>query len=292
MSLQVHVYLLLDAICLFSLLHVAFGHGFVYNVVIGGQVYPGWNPFVDPYTTTPAGIVRKVLSDGFVSSSDPDIYVTMVATMGQILLQVHHPDLKSFFNGPILATTKDPYPRIWLLATAIVQISNPQMHAGLRELFLDFQYPDGLAPGQYLMRNEMYSAFLDLESELFLTGLDVLLSIPLHSSDPQFYPSCSQVKVIVTGTSAPSDSELVSMQTLYHDQGVTFPNIYGDSVVFTIPGPPPVDFDGNGGSTSTSRATSMTGFSQAPTSTTPVPTPRPSAQCHLTSRKLLRRKAF
>jgi len=25
------------------------GHGFVHNVVVGGQSYPGWNPFTDPY---------------------------------------------------------------------------------------------------------------------------------------------------------------------------------------------------------------------------------------------------
>ncbi|KAF8973153.1 glycoside hydrolase, partial [Flammula alnicola] len=58
---------------LLSVLRLAAGHGFVHNVVIGGLSYPGWNPFVDPYTDTPPRVVRKVLNDGYISIPDPDI---------------------------------------------------------------------------------------------------------------------------------------------------------------------------------------------------------------------------
>lgn len=40
-------------------------HGYVQNVTIGGQVYPGWLPFDSPYVTPPPQTVeRKVADDG------------------------------------------------------------------------------------------------------------------------------------------------------------------------------------------------------------------------------------
>jgi len=39
---------LVRIIYLFSVMHAASGHGFVHSIVMGGQDYPGWNPFVDP----------------------------------------------------------------------------------------------------------------------------------------------------------------------------------------------------------------------------------------------------
>jgi len=140
-----------------------------------------------------------------------------------------------------------------------------------------FTIPAGLIPGEYLVRNEI---------------------IALHSSTPQFYPSCSQIKVTGSGTHLPSNSDMVSMQTLY--KGVTFPNIYTDSTIsFTIPGPPPVNFDGNGGGASPSaQVTSTTAAygnvttktSQSPSSSTPVSigSSQPSMYCQLGS-KLRRR---
>jgi len=71
------------------------------------------------------------------------------------------------------------------------------------------------------------------------------------------------------------------MQALY--AGASFPNIYGDSVSFTIPGPPPVNFDGNGGATSVSSSTRA----QTLVAATPVST-GPTQQCSLGSKKLLR----
>ena len=39
--------LLLTVVCLFFLDGVA-GHGYVQEVTIGGKVYPGWDPNIDP----------------------------------------------------------------------------------------------------------------------------------------------------------------------------------------------------------------------------------------------------
>jgi len=39
--------LLLGIIYIFSVVRAVCGHGFVHSVVMGGQEYPGWNPFVD-----------------------------------------------------------------------------------------------------------------------------------------------------------------------------------------------------------------------------------------------------
>lgn len=66
-----------------SILSQVHAHGFVHDVVIGSQVYTGWNPFVDPYvgidchlsirllicydsyaSPIPERIVRKIPSDG------------------------------------------------------------------------------------------------------------------------------------------------------------------------------------------------------------------------------------
>lgn len=32
-------------------LHVVVGHGYVHSVDVGGQSYPGWNPFSDPWVS-------------------------------------------------------------------------------------------------------------------------------------------------------------------------------------------------------------------------------------------------
>jgi hypothetical protein len=77
------------------------------------------------------------------------------------------------------------------------------------------------------------------------------------------------------------------MQALY--AGASFPNIYGDAVSFTIPGPPPVNFDGNGGATSVSGTTVLNSSTRTQTlaAATPVST-GPTQQCSLGSKKLLR----
>ncbi|KAF8160838.1 glycosyl hydrolase family 61-domain-containing protein [Crassisporium funariophilum] len=295
-------FFLFSLIYFLATLHFVAGHGYIHSIVVGGQSYPGWNPFVDPYTSTPARVVRKVLNDGFVPDTDPDIAChhggndgtaasASAASGTQVVFQWaywpgdHQGPVSTYMascNGDcatfgandarwfkIDADGYDPSNRQWAAAKLIASGSS-----------WTSTIPAALAPGQYLIRNEI---------------------IALHSSTPQFYPSCSQITVTGTGTGVPSGNELVSMQTLY--QGVAFPDIYGDSVSFTIPGPPPVRFDGNAGGTplppatgtsTTSRdgAVTTSTVATASTASTPVYTSQPSKQCHLaSSRKLVRRRS-
>lgn len=81
------------------------------------------------------------------------------------------------------------------------------------------------------------------------------------------------------------------MQAIY--AGASFPNIYGDSVSFTIPGPSPVKFDGNGATTSRSvtSTTALNGGTKTQTLTAATPlSSGPTQQCSLGSKKLLRKK--
>jgi hypothetical protein len=75
--------------------------------------------------------------------------------------------------------------------------------------------PFNVAPGEYLLRIEL---------------------VALHSiGAPQFYPSCSQIRVSGTGSGAPGDGEAVPIQDIY--KGYSFPNIWKPSYVFKIAGP-------------------------------------------------------
>ncbi|KAF8813765.1 hypothetical protein BYT27DRAFT_7130798 [Phlegmacium glaucopus] len=276
-----------------SVAHLAAGHGFVHSVVFGGQTYPGWNPFVDPYATPPpARVIRKVLSDGYVSSSDPDLAchhggnngtpaIASAPSGSPVVFQWSY--WPSDHQGPISTymtscngdcTTFPANDARWFKIDAVGYDSVNQQWAAAKLIANNASWtsiiPVGLAPGQYLIRFEI---------------------IALHSSTPQFYPSCSQVNVTGIGTGVPSASELTTMQALY--QRVSFPNIYGASVSFTIPGPPPVSFDSNGGTSPppSSFAAANPGTAAAtPTSTSlPVATTasanQPLKQCRLVSKK-------
>ncbi|PPQ77226.1 hypothetical protein CVT25_011072 [Psilocybe cyanescens] len=245
-----------------SVLHLAAGHGFVHNVVANGEVYPGWNPFVDPCAFDAFGLrvfhvpsVMAIPLSHKLSDHQGPVSTYMTSCDG---------DCSSFSANParwfkVDADGYDPSNKQWAAARLIAN-----------NFSWVLTIPAGLAPGQYLMRNGI---------------------IALHSSEPQFYPSCSQLEITGSGTGAPSDGQLVTMQALY--EGVTFPDIYADSVSFTVPGPSSVDFDGQSGSTvaATPKISTTTATSQqtsAPGTSSPGPDNR---QCRLASRKLRRRNS-
>ncbi|KAJ8077201.1 hypothetical protein PM082_001629 [Marasmius tenuissimus] len=134
--------------------------------------------------------------------------------------------------------------------------------------------PASLAPGQYLMRNEI---------------------IALHSNPPQYYPSCVQLNVKGNGQGYPSEGDLVSIPGLYDK--VAFPNIYSNFGSFTIPGPPPVSLDNsNPPYTATKTPSSTTAGTAGVPATTRTPSgggDRPlnhdtragRGHCRLTSRR-------
>lgn len=75
--------------------------------------------------------------------------------------------------------------------------------------------PLNTAPGEYLLRVEL---------------------LALHSiGAPQFYPSCSQIRVSGTGNGTPEDGEAVQIQDIY--KGYSFPNIWKPVSAFEIAGP-------------------------------------------------------
>ncbi|KAF9469883.1 glycosyl hydrolase family 61-domain-containing protein [Collybia nuda] len=271
------------------------GHGFVHSVIVGGREYPGWNPFSDPYSVPPAKIVRKVLNDGFIDSEDADLpchhggndgtgAIADVNAGSQVTLRWSYwpadhqgpvstymascnGDCATFLAGngkwfKLDAEGYDSSTRQW--ATDRLRANNNSWSSTI---------PAQLAPGQYLIRNEI---------------------IALHSIIPQFYPSCSQINVSGTGTSQPHENELVSIPGLYNN--AIWPNIYGNFSSFTIPGPLPVTFsDNEGGATPVSPTAASTppNPSGGDTSTTwSVPKPsRPPTHCHLASRRLIRRRS-
>ncbi|KAF8070660.1 glycosyl hydrolase family 61-domain-containing protein [Lyophyllum atratum] len=281
----------------FTVISGVASHGFVHSVVIDGQEYPGWNPFSDPYVNSPPKVVRKVLNDGFVAGTDPDLPchhggddgtgLVAAATAGsQVTFRWsywpgdHQGPVSTYMascNGDCAtfsannarwfkldAEGYEPSTREW--AADKLRANNNSWVSTI---------PAGLTPGPYLIRNEI---------------------VALHSITPQFYPSCSQVKLSGSGTGLPADNDLVSMAGLYSN--VTWPNIYSDFGTFSIPGPPPVTF-GVGGNlppvtpTVTSADPTSTGgptqASNTPSTTTPVPSSQASGHCLLNSRRLVRR---
>ena len=109
--------------------------------------------------------------------------------------------------------------------------------------------PLNIAPGEYLLRIEL---------------------LALHSiGAPQFYPSCSQIRVSGTGNGAPRDGEAIPIQDLY--KGYSFPNIWKPGSVFKIAGPAVASFVATAAPAPTpspSPSIGATSFARTPTATT------------------------
>ncbi|KAF9263380.1 hypothetical protein L218DRAFT_927969 [Marasmius fiardii PR-910] len=261
-------------LCLFASLPPVLAHGFVHTVTIDGQEYPGWNPFSDPYLNPqPSRVVRKVQSDGFVSINDPDLPCHHDGNTGNdtAVAEVNAGSTVTFqwgywpsdHQGPVStymtfcngdcrsfsvtgakwfkldAGGYDADAKLW--ASDQLRMDNNSWKSTI---------PASLAPGQYLIRNEI---------------------IALHSITPQNYPSCVQLDVKGSGKGYPSDKDLVSIPGLYDN--VAFPNIYSDFGSFTIPGPPPVSLDNSNSPFTITRTASS---STAATGVVPVGTRTPS----------------
>lgn len=241
--LLLHPYNLFFTLFCLSRLGLVIAHGFVNEVIIGDQSHPGWNPFVDPYNDNSQRVVRKVLNDGFVGTGDPDLachhlgsdpahLVADISAGSQITFKWaywpgdHQGPISTYMtscNGD--CTVFRPEGARWFKIDE-AGYDNGQWAAAIliaNGLRWTSTIPTQLAQGEYLIRHEI---------------------IALHSvGTPQFYPSCTQVRVTGSGTGLPSDSDLVGIPALYN--GVQFPDIYNGFSSFTVPGPPIVTF-GNG----------------------------------------------
>ena len=60
-------------LCIFLFFPSVEGHGYVATVTIGGKVYPGWDPNVDPYVRIESSLV-----------SGSDLIVTDMQTLSRV----------------------------------------------------------------------------------------------------------------------------------------------------------------------------------------------------------------
>ncbi|OBZ67998.1 Polysaccharide monooxygenase Cel61a [Grifola frondosa] len=231
-------------------------HGYVQNVVVGGQDYTGWLPFTDPYANpVPSRIVRKIPDDGpILSVSDSGLACNTGGEQGAKLVADAAAGSKVTFEwtnwpadhlGPVSVymascngdcTNFDVSGAKWFKIDAAGYTNKVWASTNLiaNNNSWTTTIPSQLAPGEYLMRNEI---------------------VALHDAGaPQYYPSCSQVKVSGSGTQQPPTSDLVSIPGLYDN--TVWPDIWSDSFnSFTIPGPP-VAFSSSGGSSQAAQSTS------------------------------------
>jgi hypothetical protein len=214
-------------------------HGYVQHVDLDGTGYDAWLPFTDPYNSpVPQRISRKVQNDSPVL----DIHSNTLACNVQgedpapLIGDIQAGKTLSFkWNtwpadhiGPITVylapcPTDDcstlssssarwfPIDKRGLDTTG--QWFTPQFIAAGATLTTTI--PPTLKPGAYLARMEI---------------------IGLHSTGaPQFYPSCTQIRVSGSGSDIPSDSEMVSIPGLY--DGHVFPDVWSNPTQYTMAGP-------------------------------------------------------
>lgn len=290
-------------------------HGYVQEVAIGGNTYPGWDPNIDPYASPAVSrVIRKIPNDGPVldihdaslacnvggeqgaglvaeAEAGSQVKFTMIRWPDDHLGPVSHymascnGDCKQFDTSDAQWFKVDEagYDNgVWASTTLIKDNLSSTM-----------TIPAALKPGEYLIRHEI---------------------VALHDANqPQYYPSCAQVKVTGSGTQTPPSSDLVKIPGVY--DSFKWPDIWSDSFhSFTIPGPK-VAFSNSGSGTnnaapeppaaSPSKASPSTAassshiptashsgaVSSATPSSSPVfpPSSAPTGKCH--SRMVKRRKS-
>ncbi|KAI0743568.1 glycosyl hydrolase family 61-domain-containing protein [Daedaleopsis nitida] len=241
-------------------------HGFVHSLEVGGKNYSGWLPFTDPYESpVPSRIVRKIPGDGpvmDVTSSDiacnqggnPGVSAIASAAAGSTITFDWN-SWPSDHMGPIdnyMASCDGDCSKLdaskakWFKVQASGYSDGKWAATKLIEngAKWDVTIPAELAAGEYLIRHQI---------------------VALHSAgEPQFYPSCAQLKVTGGGGKTPSGSDLVSIPGVYNS--VQWPDIWSDSFKsFTIPGPA-VAFSGSSSGSEPSSGSENT-ESSVPTST-------------------------
>jgi len=264
----------LPLLCIFSsLISGAFAHGFIKEVTIGGQTYPGWDPNLDPYTGTPTSrVIRKIPNDGPVTdTSSADLSCNALGEAGQPIsanakpgdqivwqwnqwLEDHHGPVWTYMapcDGPCasfdISLDKGGKNLKWFKIDAQGYDASTKTWASddLRAAGNKWTstIPANLKAGEYLVRHEV---------------------VALHSTPAQFYPACAQIKLSGGGSAVPSGSDLASIPGLFKQS--QFPNIWGDNVSFAIPGP-------NVLGTNSPGVNNGNGQSSAPTGTQGVATP-------------------
>ncbi|KAJ7793714.1 glycosyl hydrolase family 61-domain-containing protein [Mycena olivaceomarginata] len=123
-----------------------------------------------------------------------------------------------------------------------------QAKLGGRRFSCTRQDPRELGAGEYLMRHEI-----------------IALHTAQSSGGAEFYISCSQLKVVGSGSGAPKESELVRFPGAYHakDKGILI-DIYNMKETYQFPGPPVAAFVNGGPSPAHSPHSSSFSHSMPP----------------------------
>lgn len=216
-------------------------HGYIEDVTVAGKKYPGWHPFVDPYVASPpVTVVRHVRDDGPVLDvHSGDLACSVAGHKGTGKAAEANAGDKITFHwnqwlddhlGPVTTymadcnndcTNFDAASGKWFKIDAAGYDSKKKQWASdvvrANGNTWTSTIPASLAPGQYLVRHEI---------------------VALHdASQPQFYPSCTQVKIKQGGNAKPSGSQTVSIPGIYDN--FRFPDIWSDGFnSFTVAGPP------------------------------------------------------
>ncbi|RYP43252.1 hypothetical protein DL770_011765 [Monosporascus sp. CRB-9-2] len=118
----------------------------------------------------------------------------------------------------------------------------------------DFTLPSALAPGQYLVRQEMI-------------GLHEADALATAGRGAQFYPSCVQLEVTGSGTEVPSQNYDIVKGYNADEPGIVF-NLYSSYTSYPIPGPDVFSF-GSGSNPAPAPAPESTTAAPAPTTAAP-----------------------
>lgn len=216
----------------------ATAHGFVAQMTIDGQSYPGNNP----YGATNPSIIRKISNfDPVKGANNPDINCGPGAGPAS--------DIGTANPGSIVTFNWNPWPHntgpiIDYMASCgdtpcnqfdsrnaqwfkIAQVGRKNGNGEwvqqdiMNGQVASVQLPSNLAPGNYLIRHEI-----------------IALHLSSDYGGAEFYPSCSQIRVGGNGNGRPSPNELVTFPGAYSDtdSGILL-NAFDNNAVYNFPGP-------------------------------------------------------
>ncbi|KAG6333736.1 hypothetical protein ID866_5349 [Astraeus odoratus] len=269
--------------------HPARAHGYVGQVSIDGKVYMGNVPNAQP---TPS-IVRQINTiDPVKNASNPYLNCGQSAQLASLVADANPGSKLQFWwsggdgtnwphnTGPIMTymascedTTCDQYDSTDALWFKIDETGLTPGNMSWYQANLmtgsptNVTLPSDLAPGEYLIRHEI-----------------IALHLATTLGGAEFYPSCTQVKILGDQTGTPTSSEEVTFPGGYSDTdpGIYDPTVFDTPVQYTFPGPPIATFVTSGSSGSPSG--SSTAY---PTSTgTPTPSTTGSPLCKLKSQEV------